>query len=191
MDTQQDEIPMPPYDIEKANEREIQVRGKYLTMSCDIEYCLLNIIIFCNPTPDSNIRIGKFIKMTMGDKINAVICDMKKYKMDDYLLYKQYFDGLEEFRKVRNHAAHDKAEFINKELEPIQFTFLDTESKGAREWAKVADFTALYIEQSLKRFGTINHYLGLLWKDYQDAYYKTSKIHPLAHSSTHSDNEEK
>ena len=59
MDTSQNEIPMPPYDMDKANEREIMVRGQYLTMSCDIEYCLLNITLFCSPTPDSHERVGK------------------------------------------------------------------------------------------------------------------------------------
>lgn len=59
MDTSQNEIPMPPYYMDKANEREIMVRGQYLTMSCDIEYCLLNITLFCSPTPDSHERVGK------------------------------------------------------------------------------------------------------------------------------------
>ena len=187
MDIHKTKILMPPYDLDKANEREMQVRGQYLTMSCDIEYCLLNITLFCNPTPDSHDRVGKFIKMTMGEKINNVICDMKKYKMDDYILNKEYFDGLEEFRKIRNHVAHDKAEFINKELEPIRFAFLDTETKGAREWAKYAELPALYITQSLQRFGTINHFLALLWMKYEKEYYKTSSAHPFAHPSTYTD----
>jgi|GEM_PF-2953068 len=187
MDTHQEELPMPIYDLEKANEREIKVRGQYLTMSCDIDYCLLNITLFCSPTPDSHERVGKFVKMTMGEKINNVICDMKKYKMEDYILYKEYFDGLEEFRKIRNHAAHDKAEFINKELEPIRFVFLDTEIKGEREWGKYAELSALYIAQSLQRFGTINHYLGILWMKYAKEYKNTSNIHPFAHPSTYID----
>ena len=187
MDTEQNKHPLPPYDLDKAQEREVKVRGEYLTMSCDIEYCLVNITLFCNPTPDSHERVGKFIKMTMGEKINNVICDMKKYKMDDYLLNQKYFDGLEEFRKIRNHAAHDKAEFMNKELEPIRFTFLDTETKGAKEWGKYAELPALYITQSLERFGAINHYLGLLWMKYQNEYYKTSNTHPFAHPSTYTD----
>lgn len=116
---------------------------------------------------------------------------MKRYKLDDYLLYRKYFDGLEEFRKIRNHVAHDKAEFFNKELDPIRFNYLDVEIKGAKEWARYIDLPSSYVAESIQRFGTINHYLGLLWKEYQDAYYKTSNIHPFAHPSTYKPDEGK
>ena len=157
-----------PYNLDKALLKEINVRGRYLTMSCDIEYCLLNIILFCNPNPTDHDRAGQFKQMTMGGKIDAVICDMKEYKNADYLQYKEYFDGLTEFRNIRNHAAHDKAEFINEQLDTIKFTFLDSEKKGEKPYGKYVNLPDLFIEQSLIRFGKINYYLGFLWKKYAD-----------------------
>ena len=185
MDFQENEIPMPPYNLEEALLKEIEVRGRYLSMSCDIEYCLLQILIFCNPDPNNHDRSGKFKKMTMGDKINTVICDMKDYKQTEYIQYKTWFDCLEEFRKIRNHAAHDKMEFINKELNPVRFTFLQYDEATGKEWSRFAELPDLFIQQSLQRFGSINHHLGMLWKTLQDEYYKTASVHPMAHPSTY------
>ncbi|MEO8415239.1 MAG: hypothetical protein ABI472_16390 [Ginsengibacter sp.] len=44
----------------------------------------------------------------MAAKINNAIADMKKYKHDYYLEFKQYFDGLEDFRIIRNDMSHCK-----------------------------------------------------------------------------------
>ena len=63
-----------------ATIKEIEIRGRLIMLACDIEFCLLNIIIFCNPTPNNHERTGKFKKMLMQGKVDCVICDMKKYK---------------------------------------------------------------------------------------------------------------
>ena len=51
------------YDIIKEvpdTKKEIEIRGRYLMMACDIEYCMLNIIMFCNPDPNTHERAGQF-----------------------------------------------------------------------------------------------------------------------------------
>ena len=57
------------YDILKENnatKKEIEIRGRFLMMACDIEYCLLNIIMFCNPDPGNHERVGQFKEMRMA-----------------------------------------------------------------------------------------------------------------------------
>lgn len=154
------------YDISKetaATKKEIEIRGRYLMMSCDIEYCLLNIIMFCNPDPHNHERAGKFKEMQMGGKINNVICDMKKYKPDYYTEFKAAFDGLEEFRLVRNDIAHNKGDFPNDpDLSIFRITFVERDNSGI-EALMYKDYTHTYIQESIGRFAKINGELSALW----------------------------
>ena len=59
------------YDISKENaatKKEIEIRGRYLMMACDIEYCLLNIIMFCNPDPGNMKGLGNLKKCEWQEK---------------------------------------------------------------------------------------------------------------------------
>lgn len=110
------------YNINNESEftkNEIAIRGQYLMMACDIEFCLLNIIMYCNPDPNNHERVGQFRGMKMSAKINNVISDIKKYKPDYYSEFKDAFDGLEEFRIVRNDMAHHKGQFT-EDVTPVE-----------------------------------------------------------------------
>jgi hypothetical protein len=172
--------------LDKALEKEILIRGRFLVMGADIEYCILQIMLFCHPNPYAHERMGKFKKMTMGEKINNVVCDVKKYLLNDYLSYKEYFDGLDLFRDMRNHVAHDKMEFINEELNPIRFAFLQTDLIDKnKEWSRYAEFNDSYLSECLEKFGKINHYLGILWSELESNFYKSGGSHPFVHPSVH------
>ena len=154
------------YDISKENDaikKEIDIRGRYMMMACDIEYCLLNIIMFCNPDPHNHERAGQFKKMQMNGKIENVICDIKKYKTAYYNEFKESFDGLEEFRIVRNDMAHNKGDFPNEpDFSIFRVTYVEKDSNGI-EAMMYKDYTDTFIQESINRFAKINGDLSALW----------------------------
>ena len=159
------------YDISKENEetkKEIEIRGRYLMMACDIEFSLLCIIMYCSPDPHNQHRLGQFTDMHMSEKINNAICDIKKYNYNYYLEFKNEFDGLEEFRIVRNDMAHCVGMFPKApDLSVFKIDFIDKEDKkdklNKNEWFRYKEYTETYILESLERFKTINSRLMSLW----------------------------
>jgi hypothetical protein len=154
------------YDVTKetaATKKEIEIRGRYVMMACDIEYCLLNIINYCNPDPNNHERAGKFKKMKMAAKIDNVIADMKKYKPRYYQEFKTAFDGLDEFRLVRNDMAHSKGDFPNNpDFSIFRVVFVENDSTG-NEAVIYREYTVDYIDESIDRFAKINKDLAALW----------------------------
>lgn len=159
------------YDTSKENaetKKEIEIRGRYLMMCCDIEYCLLNIIMFCNPDPNNHERAGQFKEMKMANKIESVICDMKKYEMQHYLNFKVAFDMLDDFRRIRNDMCHCKGSFPNApDLSVFRILYIEKadslDKQDKREYFMYRDYTSEFIENSVMDFGKINNYLGTLW----------------------------
>jgi len=172
------------YDIIKEvpdTKKEIEIRGRYLMMACDIEYCMLNIIMFCNPDPNTHERAGQFKEMKMAAKINNVICDMKKYHLTYYNLFKDAFDGLEEFRIVRNDMSHCKGDFPNSpDLSIFRIVFVEKDENNI-ERIMYKEYTEQYIEESINRFGIINGKLSALWMRLKKEY---DAVNPFVHPST-------
>ncbi len=132
-------------------------------MACDIEFCLLNIIMYCNPDPNNHERVGQFRGMKMSAKINNVISDVKKYRPECYIEFKDAFDGLEEFRIVRNDMAHYKGQFKSEDdLSVFKITFVDKD-ETAQERIYFKEYTSEYIQESVIRFAKINGDLSALW----------------------------
>jgi hypothetical protein len=160
------------YDISTENaetKKEIEIRGRYLMMCCDIEYCLLNIIMWCNPDPNNHERAGQFKEMKMANKIESVICDMKKYRIQHYLNFKDAFDMLNEFRLIRNDICHCKGSFPNPpDLSVFRILYIEKEDpsdkQDKREFFMYRDYTEEFIEKSINDFGKLNNHLGTLWK---------------------------
>ena len=171
------------YDTSKENEgakREIEIRGRYLMMACDIEFSLLCIIMYCSPDPNNQHRLGQFTDMHMSEKINNAICDLKKYNISYYLEFKKEFDGLEEFRIVRNDMAHCVGMFPKApDLSIFKIDFIDKEDKknkqNKNEWFAFKEYTEDYILESLERFKNINSRLFSLWRVLQAEFDANSK----------------
>lgn len=68
---------------------EIDIRGRFMNMACDMEMAMLHIMVYCSPDPYNQKR--KFYKMFMHEKIQNTIADLKNYKPQ---LYKKYEDEL-------------------------------------------------------------------------------------------------
>ena len=170
------------YDISKENpatKKEIEIRGRYLMMACDIEYCLLNIIMFCNPDPGNHERVGQFKEMRMAGKINNVITDLKKYKPTYYSEFKKDLDGLEEFRIVRNDMSHCKGDFTNEpDLSVFRIVFVDKDENGI-EGIKYREYTTEYIKLCIDNFALLNARLSALWIRLSNEF--NSSNHPLAY----------
>lgn len=169
------------YDISKENvatKKEIEIRGRYLMMACDIEYSLLNIIMFCNPDPGNHERVGKFKGMRMAQKINNVIADLKKYKPNYYSEFKKELDSLEEFRIVRNDMSHCKGDFPNElDLSFFRIVFVDKDETGV-ERIKYKNYTNEYIKQTIDNFAVLNERLFALSVGLSNEFNLSN--HPLA-----------
>lgn len=170
---------------------EIQIRGRYAMMACDIEFCLFNLIAFCNPDPHNHERIGQFSEMQMAAKINNAVCDMKKYKLAYYEEFKEYFDGLQEFKDVRNDMAHCIGKFTDEKLSVFRITYAaktDPKNKANKdERMMYKDYTSQYIEESLNRFAKINQKLAMLWFRLKYEFDQKSETHPFVHPSANKD----
>jgi len=170
------------YDILKENsatKKEIEIRGRFLMMACDIEYCLLNIIMFCNPDPRNHERVGQFKEMRMAGKINNVIADLKKYKPNYYTEFKNDLDGLEEFRIVRNDISHYKGDFPNDpDLSIFRIVFVEKDETGI-EGIKYREYTDENMAKSFDKFALLNARLSALWFRLSNEF--NSSDHPLAY----------
>jgi hypothetical protein len=164
-----------------AIKKEIEIRGRYLMMACHVEYCLLNIIMFCNPDPNNHERVGQFKEMRMAAKINNVIADLKRYKPNYYTEFKKVLDGLEEFRKVRNHMSHCTGDFpYEPDLSIFRITYVDKDEIGI-EGMKFTEYTDEFISKTINEFATINGNLSILWNRLSNEF--ASENNPFVHPS--------
>jgi len=148
-----------PYYENPEIEVEIDIRGRYLMMACDIEYSLLNIMAYSAPDPQNQVR--RFKKMMMNQKIECTIADLKKYKSTYYDQYKDVLDELEEFRLIRNDMAHHTIEFHdNNDLTKFRTLFID-EDNGI-EVMKYREYTLSFMAESVVRFRKSNKVLAEL-----------------------------
>lgn len=162
--------------------KEIEIRGRYAMLSCDLEYCLLNIIIFCNPEPFNHERFGQFKKMQMSSKIDCAIADIKKYRFEYYIEFKEYFDGLEEFRIVRNDMAHGKGDFPCEPDLSVYRILSIREDENGNERLAFKEYTDDYIYSSIGKFSKVNAYLSSLWLRLSKE--QRGTIHPLAYPNS-------
>ena len=180
------------YDISKESaesKKQIEIRGRYLMMACDIEFSLLCIIMYSSPDPYNQQRLGQFSDMHMSEKINNAICDIKKHNYNYYLEFKPTFDGLEEFRIVRNDMAHCVGMFPKApDLSVFKIDFIDKEDKkdktNKNEWFKYKEYTETYILESLERFKQINWRLFNLWMRLKAEFDSGTKNPPLIHPNS-------
>lgn len=181
------------YDISKENaetKKEIDIRGRFIMLSCDIEFALFNIMMYCHPDPYNHTREGTFSKMTMGGKVFNVICDIKKYKPDYYLEFKESFDALEEFTNVRNDMAHCKGIFPNApDLSVFRILFMTpqdpTDKTNKKEAIMFREYKDSDILALVNKFASINNHLGSLMLRLKWEFETGGGTHPFLHPSTH------
>ena len=104
---------------------EISIRGKFLKMSCDLETTLIRIMTLVTPDPLNQTR--NFKGLTMGNKIEALIADLKKYKNKYYLEYENELNKLWDFKAIRDDMAHHKMKFDDVQLKSFKVFLIDVQ----------------------------------------------------------------
>ena len=138
---------------EKKKFIEIDTRGRILMMSVDIEFSLLAIMMYCAPDPFNKQRLFK--GMTMGEKIQNTVKDLKDHKPQLYQKYKAELASLEEYRIVRNDMAHHTIEFHEPDnLRKFRARFVGEENK--KETFFYRDYTVEYLVDFVNRFRAVN-----------------------------------
>lgn len=151
-----------PSTENSQTKKEIEIRGRYLVMACDIEFSMLNVIMFCHPDPYNHTRAGQFKRMQMAGKIQNMIADLKQYKMSYYQMFENDLKDLEEFRIVRNDMAHAIGRFTNEDLSVFRIDYVDVDENGT-ERMYYKEYTEDYIRESLNLFSHLNGILFALW----------------------------
>lgn len=147
---------------------EIEIRGRFTMMACDIELSLINIAAFCIPDPENQLR--KFKGLMMHNKIEIVICDLKRYKKDYYIKYQEELEKLWEFKDIRNDVCHHTLHFDNiNDLSKFKFCFI-----GENEQIKCREYTLEYFNDSIKRFRKLNVVLAELVEELRGIFNNSS-----------------
>lgn len=151
----------------EPNPIEIDIRGRFMAMACDVEWSLLFIMAYASPNPNKSSRL--FEKMTMGKKIEKVICDLKKYKPDHYEKNKESLEKLWEFGEIRNEMAHYRMtvfDYGNSIL--LEMKYMGEENH--LEVRKSKDYTIEFINDTIKRFNELNLIFSGLAKQLKSEY---------------------
>ena len=133
----------------EANKIEIDLRGRFMTMACDLEWSLFIIMAFAWPDPNKSKRL--FQEMTMGTKIQCVIADLKKYKPEHYEQHKESLGKLWEFHEIRNAMAHHRMT-IHDYGTPVLIEMNYMGDENSFETRKSKNYTLEYINNAILRF---------------------------------------
>ncbi len=136
---------------------EIDIRGRFMMMSCDIEWSMLHIIMFCANDPNNHHRVNQFKNMMMNEKIECTICDLKKFKPQYYAEYKEHIDMLLEFKEVRNDMGHYRIEFDDDTLKSFKMPYIGEENGELRVLWK--HYTMIQMKDIVDRFRKANFML--------------------------------
>ena len=152
---------IPVFD-DKKTLAEIDIRGRFLMMACDIEWSMLHIMIHCAPDPMNQIRKFNSKEMRMHNKIECTISDLKKYKLNYYEEYKDELDKLWEFKDVRNDLAHLKLLVEdNFDFKLFKFLVIQDDENG-KEKLYYKPYTIEYLKECLRKFTDLNLNLAKL-----------------------------
>lgn len=150
---------------------EADIRGKFLTMSCDIELMLLYIMAYSSPNPNQQVR--KFKGMMISDKIQNTISDLKKYKRKYYKKYKKELDQLNEFRIIRNDMAHNSLLFPTNNVSKVRFMYVGENILG-QDHLEFKEYTVAYLMDRIKKFYELNKVLFKLSQELINDYDKNN-----------------
>jgi hypothetical protein len=135
---------------------EIDIRGRFIMMACDLEFTLLHIMMHCAPDPMNQIRRFNSDEMRMHNKIECTISDLKKYKPHLYEAYKDDLEKLWEFKIVRNDLAHLKLLFDkNSDFKLFKFLLIQDDENG-KERLHYKPYSIEYLKECLIKFVDLN-----------------------------------
>lgn len=121
-----------PYFEDPKYLAEIDLRGRFMMMSCDIEWSMLNIMMYSTTDPHNHHRANKFEGMMMHEKIQNTICDLKKYHPELYSEYITEMGQLMEFKEVRNDMGHYRMDFDDDTLKSFKMQYIGNDGTAER-----------------------------------------------------------
>lgn len=157
-----------PYYEEPDVMAEIDIRGRFMMMSCDIEWSMLNIIIYSTDDPHNHHRVHQFKGMMMHEKIQNTICDLKRYHPKYYNEYKEEMGQLMEFKEVRNDMGHYRLQFIDESLKEFKMSYIG--DKNGVEGVLWKSYTIDDMRNIITKFRKANMRLMELVKRLTDDY---------------------
>lgn len=105
-----------PFSLEMFG-LESKLRGLYMTLACDFEKVMTDIIIMCeedDPSERNNLELK--IPFEMGKKLQRCKRELIKYNPAYYNHFIPQFEAIEELLKYRNMLAHGFSEYDDKKL---------------------------------------------------------------------------
>ena len=156
---------------------EIDLRGRFIMMACDIEWSMLHIIMSCAPDPLNQSR--KFTGQMMHSKIEMTICDLKNNKPHLYEEYKDELEKLWEFKEVRNDLAHYKLQFVDgTKFKEFRFWLIQPDATG-EERLHYKPYTIEYFKECLTKFIDLNLTMAKLVEKLREELPPNARIQPV------------
>ena len=101
-------IPKPTFD-QQVSINEMQMRGLYLSIACDVEFVLTDLICACLASTNQqkeDIKAALFEKVMMDRKIKMAKEVLQKYNTQHFEVNKPFLKKFEELKGYRNMLAH-------------------------------------------------------------------------------------
>ena len=121
---------------------EIKLRGHVMSMSADLEFLLLKIIVACLADVPSEIA-REFKTLPLEAKIAMLRHDLKKHQIDLYNKYIKSIKSLDKIKTFRNKFAHCKIEWDKKEKDVSFFYILIISDVKGKEKPQLIKMTYL------------------------------------------------
>lgn len=154
---------------------EIDIRGRFMMMACDIEWSMLNIMIYSTDDPHNHHRANKFEGMMMHEKIQNTICDLKRHHPELYDEYKTEMGQLMEFKEVRNDMGHYPLDFDDDTLTSFKMKYIGNDGNTEKTMYKY--YTIVQMKDIITKFRNANVRLAELVKKLSDDYNRKSVQH--------------
>ena len=112
---------------------EAKVRGLYLTIACDFEKIMSDIIVKCEE-PDGSKREALRLKIAfeMGKKLKRCEQELLKYNSAYYNHFIPQFEAIKELLKYRNMLAHGFSQYDPQKIDKSFITFIWVEKGKER-----------------------------------------------------------
>ena len=139
---------------DKCHAAEIDLRGRFIAMACDMEFTLMQIMVNLAPDPHNHFRC--FNEMMMHAKIQNTIADVKRFRPHLYTKYEVDLESLWEFKRIRNDLCHHRIDWgQNSDFQSFNVMYVEIDENNVERLA-YKKYTLGYLIESNKKFNPLN-----------------------------------
>ncbi len=149
--------------------QEIKIRGRFISLSVNLEYYIIKIIVYCDA---KNPEISRRFKSCMlSTKLSWLKEDLEKHFPTKKIALANGFSILEnKLLAIRNHIAHcdmyfDENELDRSFIEVRDIKFIDGENKF-----EITKYSLAQLQAAVEEFKQVNIEFLKVWKDLVDDY---------------------